>query len=349
MWTLAIGMRRLRAGVSVGFLGLGAMLAACSDTTSPESAARVADITVEASQLRRYVEALADDSMCGRGAGSVYEREAAEYVRNAFGASGLEPGITEYFQPFPVAPINVDDPGTPPGACDGTSSNPSQNVLGVLPGAGALAGEWVLVGAHYDHLGWVGAGGDVTVYNGADDNASGTALLLEVARLLARWVAAHPAAAPARRSMLFQAFGAEEEGLLGSERFVADPTVPLDSVVAMINFDMVGRLRNNTLTVSGVGSAPSWRELLAAANVARLDFAFDDQVLGRSDHYPFYLLGIPVVHFFTGFHEDYHRPTDDVVLLNVEGMASVGRLAISLVWDLATRPPPPVAQGRLPS
>jgi Zn-dependent M28 family amino/carboxypeptidase len=214
-------------------------------------------------------------------------------------------------------------------------------VLGALPGAGALATQWIVVGAHYDHLGWQVLNGQVAVFNGADDNASGTAVVLEAARLLSRWIAAHETLTTSRRSMLFAAFGAEELGLLGSSAYAAGVGLPLDSVVAMVNLDMVGRLRDHTLTVQGTLTAPEWPALLAAANTDSLVLLYADDFLGASDQYPFIQRGIPAIHLFTGLHPDYHTPSDDVDGLNTTGLATIGRLALAIVWDLATRPVPP--------
>ena len=219
----------------------------------------------------------------------------------------------------------------------------SRNVLGVLPGAGALKGQWVIVGAHYDHLGWGGPGSSslapdsVAIHNGADDNASGVATLLEVARYLA----VNPPAGENRRSIMFQAYGAEELGLLGSAYLMRNSPVPLDSVIAMANMDMVGRLRHGKLVIGGAGSSPLWKVLLPALNSDGLTLVYDEIGFGASDHQSYYLKDKPVLFFFTGQHEHYHRPSDDVEHLNVNGMALIGRLVARVLGDLATRPDPP--------
>jgi hypothetical protein len=317
-------------------------VAACGEATGPdpEDVDRPADIVFSPAQLRAQVAVLADDSLCGRAAGTPYERRAALYVSGQFAASGLEPAAPDFLDPFPLGPLPPLVDGTPVGCAD-SDVTVSQNVLGALPGAGALATQWIVLGAHYDHLGWQWLNGEVMVFNGADDNASGTAVVLEAARMLPRWVAAHQALAANRRSILFAAFGAEELGLIGSSSFAAGVGLPMDSVVAMVNLDMVGWLYDNTLTVQGTLTAPEWPGMLAAANADGLTLAYTDTFLGASDQYPFIQRGIPAIHLFTGLHPEYHTPDDDVDGLNTEGLATVSELAVTVVWDLATRPVPP--------
>lgn len=217
----------------------------------------------------------------------------------------------------------------------------ARNVAAVLPGTDPrLRGRIIVIGAHYDHLGRGGEGSLApdatgTIHNGADDNASGTAAMLEIARRLAT--------GPQRpgHSTLFLAFSGEERGLLGSAHYVSHPTVPLDSVIAMLNLDMVGRLRDDRLTVMGVGTAKEWRAIIEQAN-ARLPrpftLALTDDGFGPSDHSSFYARGIPVLHLFTNAHEDYHRPTDDWDRLNAEGLERVLSFVTEIVRSLAPYP-----------
>lgn len=216
------------------------------------------------------------------------------------------------------------------------------NVLGLLRGSDPkLADEVVVVGAHFDHLGWGGEGSgslepqQPAIHNGADDNASGVAGLLEVARALA--------AAPPARSVLFAAFAAEELGLLGSSHLVQNLPVPRERVVAMLNMDMIGRPKEGVkLTVSGVGTASEWPALVEALNTNHhLTLTTDKSGFGASDHSSFYAAGIPVLFFFTGAHENYHRPSDDAWLLDYSGMARVTKFAAEVartVADLPIRP-----------
>lgn len=211
-----------------------------------------------------------------------------------------------------------------------------RNVAAVLPGADpALRDEYVVVGAHFDHLGWGGDGSlspdERAVHNGADDNASGTAGLMEIARLMAE----RPRP---RRSVLFLGFTGEEKGLWGSARFVTDPTVPVESMVAMINLDMVGRLDTGGLTVFGVGTAEEMKNLVSDANNALaepLTYGSSPDGYGASDHSSFYQVGVPVLHFMTNTHEDYHRPSDDWDKIDGEGIERVAQLAVEVVDRLA--------------
>jgi hypothetical protein len=212
-------------------------------------------------------------------------------------------------------------------------------VVGVLPGRGPLAGQVVVLGAHYDHLGRGGAGtGSLdpdslgVIHNGADDNASGTAALLEAARLLRGRLQGE------RRTVVFVAFTAEEAGLIGSGWYVQHPLQPTDSVVTMINFDMVGRLRNDRLLALGAETAPEFPALLDSLN-ARYGFALhaSGDGWGRSDQASFYAARIPVIHFFTDLHDQYHRVSDDAELINAPGIARIAGYAADLTIALAGR------------
>ncbi len=213
------------------------------------------------------------------------------------------------------------------------------NVAAFLPPkpGSAKSGEVVVVGAHYDHLGYGGPFSRAwhvhAIHPGADDNASGTALLLEVARRFA----ALPSAPD--RGVLFLAFGAEEIGTIGSRYWVEHPTVPLDHVVAMINADMVGRLRDGRLIVDGVGTAAGWRPLIdGAAQGLGLDLAFGAEGFGASDHASFTAVRVPVAFFFTGVHPDYHMPSDTADKINAAGEARVATLAGRLALAVAEAP-----------
>jgi Zn-dependent M28 family amino/carboxypeptidase len=215
------------------------------------------------------------------------------------------------------------------------------NVAALLPAreGSPRAGEVVVVGAHYDHLGHGSAfslaPGVAAIHPGADDNASGTALLLEVARRFA----ALPTAPD--RGVLFLAFGAEEIGTIGSRYWVEHPTVPRDHVVAMINADMVGRLRDDRLIVDGVGTATGWKPLIdAAAQGLGLDLAFGAEGFGASDHASFTAVRVPVAFFFTGVHPDYHRPSDTADKINAAGEERVVTLAGRLALAVAQAPSP---------
>ncbi|HJZ10518.1 MAG TPA: M28 family peptidase, partial [Acidobacteriota bacterium] len=196
----------------------------------------------------------------------------------------------------------------------------SDNVLGWLP-ASQSTDETVIIGAHYDHLG-LGIEGSLAaksgdVHNGADDNASGVAGLLELARFFASRKDQLP------RNLLFVAFGGEELGVLGSNYFVKNPIIPLKQIVAMLNMDMIGRLRDDKLIVGGAGTSPQWKGILDEMNGGKLKLTLNEDGYGPSDHSLFYGKDIPVLFFFTGAHAEYHKPEDDADRIGYDGMMKV--------------------------
>ena len=218
-----------------------------------------------------------------------------------------------------------------------------KNVVGVLEGSGPLADETIIIGAHYDHLGRGEVGslqtGSKEIHNGADDNASGTAVLLDVARRLA--------GKKLPRRIVLIAFTGEERGLLGSGHYIHNPLYPNSKTVAMLNMDMVGRLKNDELTLYGTGTAKEFDALVTKLN-DRDPFHFkikrEPGGFGPSDHSSFYAAKIPVFHFFTGLHNDYHRPSDDIDKLNIEGMRRIGEFVTEFVLAIANEPKPPEYQ-----
>jgi hypothetical protein len=209
----------------------------------------------------------------------------------------------------------------------------SQNVIGVLRGEGALRDQWVVVGAHYDHVGIRNG----QIHNGADDNASGTAGVLELARVLAQHAGQDGFGSASRRSLMFIAFGAEELGLIGSNLFCREPVVPLANVSAMINLDMIGRLRDNSLYVIGENTGREWPAILRRYNATLEYIAMAD---AGTDYRCFKQAGRPVMSLYTGTHTEYHKPTDDTELINVPGITEVTRLALDLAVNTAVRPQP---------
>ncbi len=210
----------------------------------------------------------------------------------------------------------------------------SNNVLGVLPGRGVLAEETVIIGAHYDHVGMGGVGslapGTVAIHNGADDNASGVSTLIAAATLLKERLKSFDT----HRRVLFVAFTAEERGLLGSAHYVRQPRYPISTTVAMINLDMVGRLRDNELTVYGTGSGDTLDQVVEQVNFKHQFNLFKvASGYGPSDHQSFYEAGVPVLFFFTGLHSDYHRPSDDLDKINFDGVFRI----TEMVCDVATQ------------
>ena len=211
----------------------------------------------------------------------------------------------------------------------------ARNVAALLPGSDPDGGQTLIIGAHYDHLGFGGSGSlspDAAgeVHNGADDNASGTAVLIEAARELA----AGPRLA---QNVLFIAFTGEERGLWGSAHYVESPLRPLEGTVAMLNLDMVGRVADDLLTVFGTGTAEEWTGVLDRANAGTespLDLRYNSDGFGASDHSSFYARGIPVLHFFSNTHPEYHRVEDDWELVNAEGMSRVTDLLVSVTREV---------------
>jgi len=217
------------------------------------------------------------------------------------------------------------------------------NIIGLLPGHGELASQYVVVGAHYDHLGH-GEFGSLAgrnnrdIHPGADDNASGVAAVLELASHLKNTTQPDKPC----RSVLFTLFAAEERGLFGSRHFIerihTDMNIEPEQIIAMINFDMVGRLTANELYVLGASSAPEFKQILRRANHGvGLSLRFDTGVLGASDHLPFHARQIPAIHFFTGVHSDYHRPSDTADKVNVKGLGRIAALATNVVQHLQAR------------
>ncbi|HEY0548075.1 MAG TPA: M28 family peptidase, partial [Verrucomicrobiae bacterium] len=233
-----------------------------------------------------------------------------------------------------------------------------RNVLGVWPASSPTASEFVLVGAHYDHLGFgetgamLRAGEENQIHFGADDNASGTALVLELAREIANEAGrvtprvprvgdaatrrAADSAPHLQRNIIFALWSGEELGVLGSSYFAEHSPVPLSNIVACINFDMVGRLRDNKLMLQGVGSSTAWRRFIEKRNVAAgFNLVLQDDPYLPTDVTAFYPRGMPVVSFFTGSHEDYHRPTDTAEKVNYDGLERITKFARALVLDVA--------------
>jgi len=212
-----------------------------------------------------------------------------------------------------------------------TKKSRGTNILGFIPGDGS-SDEIIIIGAHMDHLGYGGKGSgslrpnENAIHNGADDNASGIAGLIELAEKLAN----NPR--PLKRDVLFVAFDAEEKGLLGSKHFVNNSVINLENVAAMLNMDMIGRLKDSSLTVGGTGTSPLFEPLLdSLQNVHKLKISYSKEGFGPSDHSSFYIKDIPVLFFFTGTHEDYHKPSDDWEKINPAGEQKI----LELIYDVA--------------
>ena len=296
---------------------------------------------IDSTEVREHLSVFASDSFLGRRAGTRGADLAADFLAHELRELELVPlgPDSSYLQRFQL-------PGLGEGRPDST-----QNVVALVRGSDPEhAGQYVALGAHYDHLG-IGPP-DVTgdsIYNGADDDGSGTIGLLEVAEAFAR--GPRP-----RRSVLFVFHGAEELGLLGSFFFTLQPPVPRDSIVAQLNVDMIGRNAPDSLFIIGSGRISSdldavIREQAEAAGIM-LDYTYDapdhpERLYYRSDHYNYAQYGIPVAFFFAGLHPDYHRPSDEIDKIDFGKIERVSELLYRVAWQLANRPEPP-ARDRLP-
>jgi aminopeptidase YwaD len=305
-------------------LGLVVAAAACQRPHVGPSTALAPDSLA----IRRDIFYLASDALRGRLTGTPGNDSAAAYIARRYAALGLHPMSNGYLQRFVARPATRGE---------GSPSLPTQNVFAVLPGRDpALRGQYIVIGAHFDHLGTSIEGAmdpeaKDAVRRGADDNASGTAAVLELARLLA--------AAPTRRSIIFANFSGEEEGLLGSAYFVEHSPVPIDSIDTMLNFDMVGRLKNDKLIVYGVATAKELPSLLDSANVpVGLRLTAQGDGFGASDQSSFYAKDLPVLHFFTDLHDDYHRASDIPERINAAGEARVVAVAERVAREIGDRP-----------
>jgi hypothetical protein len=346
-----------------------ALLAACSSTTGKIAAgpaALSAKSDGDTSLLRRDIGYLASDALEGRLTGTPGNDSAAAYIARRYELLGLDDmadsaerdcipvGSIEsslakktgsqvalkardgtacpapYFQPFTARSVAAAHAGL-------DTALATQNVVALVAGTDpVLRQQYVVIGAHFDHLGRstfgsMDPGAGSAIRHGADDNASGTAAVMELARLFAR--------NPARRSIIFANFSGEELGLLGSQYFVENSPVPLDSIDAMLNFDMVGRMRDNKLIVYGVATASELSAIVDSANIApKLSVSAVGDGYGPSDQSSFYAEGIPVLHFFTDLHEDYHRATDVAWKIDVADEARVVNFAERIARTIADRP-----------
>ena len=270
-----------------------------------------------AQQMQKDMEYLASDKLEGREIGSAGEEAAAKYLAKRFKKLGLDPkGTDGYFQEFSAKPKYNPHAKVP---ADTTKLIVGRNVIGYIDNGAATV---VIIGAHFDHLGYGSEGSmyegdEPMIHNGADDNASGVTLLLQLAEDLA---GKYP-----HNNYMFIAFSGEEKGLWGSNWFTKHPTIDLATVNYMINMDMVGRLdEGKKLAVYGTGTSPTWNPVIETIGKDRgFDVNYHPGGVGPSDHSSFYLKDMPVLHFFTGQHEDYHKPSDDFDKINYEGMKEI--------------------------
>lgn len=288
-----------------------------------------AQVPAISSRFESDVTFLASDAMKGRLTGSVYQDIAAEYIAARFMKIGLQPKGDEgsYFQTF-----YFDATGDPHSMAnlhiEKADSVKITNVAGFVDNK---AEKTIIIGAHYDHLGegrssfsLSSAGG---IHNGADDNASGVAVMMQLAETLKN--------ANSGYNYLFLAFSGEEFGLWGSNYYAKHPTIDLNQVAVMINLDMVGRLNDEeSLMIGGVGTSPIWKDLLEKTNFSNLKLAYDESGSGPSDHTSFYYRDLPVLFYFTGQHGDYHKVSDDSDKINYDGMVKVYNNIYALIRAL---------------
>lgn len=281
--------------------------------------------------LRDDIGFLASDSLQGRETGTPEELIAASYLQQRMEGIGLLPkgNAGTYFQTFTFKPKT--DPHTEAKFVSGDGTITGTNIIGYVDNK---ADKTVIIGAHYDHLGMGGEGSlyaeGEAIHNGADDNASGVGIMLQLAERLKDSLA--------NSNYVFIGFSGEEMGLLGSNYFCKNPTINLEQANYMINMDMVGRLREDkTLSITGTGTAPIWNQVLNSTNTG-FKLVLGESGIGPSDHTSFYLQDIPALHFFTGQHEDYHKPSDDSDKLNYEGMEMIANYIIEVIAELDDSP-----------
>ncbi|MCA9039929.1 MAG: M20/M25/M40 family metallo-hydrolase [Planctomycetaceae bacterium] len=271
---------------------------------------------IDEADLKRHITFLASDSIEGRESGSRGGRAAAGYLVSELQKYGLQPaaGSNDYYQEF---------------------GSGYRNILALLPGSDpALRDQVIMIGAHYDHVGYGNSQNSLgpigQIHNGADDNASGTSLLLELAQAFSEQNI------KPKRSILFAFWDAEERGLVGSRHWIANPTIDFDRVKFYFNYDMVGRLTANSLEVYGTRTATGLQRQLVRHNHSpsfRLVYNWDNK--GDSDHFPFFSKRIPYLMLHTGKHEDYHRPSDDAHKINYEGITQLTCFSARLLWEEA--------------
>ncbi len=288
---------------------------------------------VSEKNLRKHVTYLASDKLKGRGTGTPEERMAAEYIAKQFRKIGLSPKGDNgtFFHKFSFK--KSSDPHG--GVDEGAKQISAQNVAGYLDNGAEYT---IVIGAHYDHLGLghdhnsLDANPEGKIHNGADDNASGTAGVIELARYFAK------NGVKEQHNFLFLCFSGEELGLYGSKKYTETPTIDLSKVSFMINMDMIGRLNEEKkVVVGGVGTAPDFVPTIKNLK-GDLSVKLDSAGVGPSDHTSFYLKNIPVLFFFTGQHSDYHKPTDDVEKVNFPGVKLILETAGQVIQTLDNQP-----------
>jgi hypothetical protein len=284
--------------------------------------------------LKKHITVLSNDSLEGRGTGTIGEEKAATYISEEFKKIGLKPkgDNNTFFKSF-----EFKKSANPHGASEKDTTIKtlhSKNVVGYLDNKSNYT---IVVGAHYDHLGYgedqnsLDANPKGKIHNGADDNASGVAGVIELARYFS--------VTKSNYNFLFMCFSGEELGLIGSKKFVDKTDFDASKINAMINMDMIGRLNDSTkkIMVYGVGTSPSFVNIVEKNNTY-FKLVSDSSGVGPSDHTSFYLKDIPVLHFFTGQHTDYHKPSDDVEKINFIGEQMVLEYILKIIKNIDQEP-----------
>jgi Peptidase family M28/PDZ domain len=280
------------------------------------------------SRIQKHIKTLSDDKLEGRGTGTEGEKKAAAYIASQFKKLKLQPkgDNNGYLQSFTFKA----------GAHGEGSEGTANNIVAYLDNGAATT---IIIGAHYDHLGLGEQSGSLEansqgkIHNGADDNASGVAGVLELAAYFSKNKIKE------KSNFLFLCFSGEELGLFGSKYFTEHSTVDLTTVNYMINMDMIGRLdpQTKTVLVHGTGTSPVWETLVKGLENDQIKIKTDSSGIGPSDHTSFYLKNLPVLHFFTGSHTDYHKPTDDWDKINYKGEAEVLKLIVKIIESPQTQ------------
>jgi hypothetical protein len=288
--------------------------------------------SITTTEVKKHITYLASDELKGRGTASAEEDKAAQYIATQFAGCMLTPkGNHGYFYNY-----TFKTPASPHDTIGTGEEKKSKDVVAFLNNH---AQATIVIGAHYDHLGLgkdhnsLDANPEGKIHNGADDNASGTAGVIALARYFATNKKTE------KYNFLFICFSGEELGLIGSKKWCENPTLALDSINYMINMDMIGRLNDssNKIIIYGVGTSPTWVPLIDKMQ-SPFSIKKDSSGIGPSDQTSFYLKNIPVLHFFTGQHSDYHKPSDDVEKINFKGEVKVLDYIIKLVEETEAMP-----------
>ncbi len=305
----------MKRSLHISFLSI--LFFSCSQNLAINSKSEL-KVEISDRDILEHIKYLSSDELEGRYPGSKGSDLAIDYIATDYKRSRLSPlGSDDYLQFFDFTNQQGEKIKIP-------------NVVGMVPGT-TLKDEYIVIGAHFDHLGYGGAhSGSLemnssAIHNGADDNASGIAGMLELASKLSS------ERKKIKRSLIFIAFNAEEQGIFGSKYFVKNSPVNTSNIITMINLDMIGRLNNLSLNISGTGTSPLFNNILDKISKKHyLNINKNPEGFGPSDHSSFYSNNIPVLFFFTGGHSDYHKPSDDWNKINSSGQKKI----VDMIYDV---------------